>query len=80
MTPLTDDEKRAIVAAFKELERAIREASGDVADRYGIFCRAYRGDSRAYVDAFSQASDRMRWIGQLRRYLMDEIDNSFWAT
>ena len=80
MTPLDDDEKRRIVEAYKTLVAAIRRnvASAATQAAFEAFQWAYRGNSRAYVDAFPAPNQRAKWVGQLRIYLRDEIEPDFW--
>jgi hypothetical protein len=77
MTPLTDDEKRLIVTKFADLKGAI-QTDDEVEAKFTAFQEAYRGDLRAYVDSFNEATDRDGWIGQLEIYLYDEIEAAFW--
>jgi hypothetical protein len=80
MTPLDDDEQRSIVEAYRALVAAIRKdaASAATGTAFEAFQWAYRGDSRAYVDAFPAPDQRTTWVGQLRIYLRDEIAPDFW--
>jgi hypothetical protein len=79
--PLGDDEKREIVVRFRELQDGIAVNAPDLQARYEQFAGAYRGDSRAFVDAFPScrtSADRDRWVTQLTAYLYDEIGLRFW--
>ena len=79
--PLTDEEKRRIVARFRDLRKAT--AIGD-ARMYGIYSelrRSYRGKSQALVDTFATMQtdvDRQVWVLTLADALCEEIEISFW--
>ena len=78
MTPLTDDEHRAIVRAFTALQVAIQDNAADVQAKYERLRDVYRGESPGYVDAFPGVGDRPVWLRQLRMYLAEEIEGQFW--
>lgn len=82
MTPLSDDEKRAVTKRFQSFKRALADNDPDVRAKYSAFQSTYRGDSRAFVDGFDGVSerDKPRWIRQLETYLIDEIEPSFWSS
>ena len=82
MTPLSDDEKRAITKRFQRFKRALADNDPDVGAKYSAFLSTYRGESRAFVDGFAgvRDQDKPRWIRQLATYLMDEIEPSFWSS
>ncbi len=66
---------------FRELQEGIAANAPDVQARYDEFARVYRGDSRAFVDAFAicrTSADRDRWVTQLNAYLYDEIGLRYW--
>lgn len=78
MTPLTDDEKTAIVATFRTLRSSI-DTGTDVGQAFRAFQAAYRGDQRAFVDGFpSDPTKNRQWAGQLEIHLTDEIEARFW--
>jgi hypothetical protein len=80
---LSDDDKRQIVRRFRDLHHGIAAHSRDVQARYHAFTQVYRGDSRAFVDAFAScrtSADRDRWATQLNAYLYDEIGSPFWRS
>jgi hypothetical protein len=82
MTPLTDDDKGAIVWLFTNLQSAIERGATDTPAKYRGFQSAYRGDSRAFVDGFDRlhtAVEQKRWASQLRNYLAEEIEPPFWS-
>ena len=79
MTPLTDEEKRAIVECFQLLKTAIIRQAPDKDARFKDFQQQYRGDLRSYVDKFPIANDKPDWVGQLGMYLHDEIEAQFWG-
>ena len=82
MLPLTDEEKRAIVYRFTDLQSAIEREATDMAAKYRAFQSAYHGDSRAFVESFERlhtAVEQRRWVRQLRIYLDEEIEPTFWS-
>jgi hypothetical protein len=79
MTPLTDEEKKAIVESFQLLKTAIIRQGPDEDARFKDFQQQYRGDLRSYVDKFPTANDKRDWVGQLGMYLHDEIEPQFWG-
>jgi len=77
---LTNEQKRRIIRRFYDLLLAIGTGS-PTGERYEAFRVAYRGDSRAFVDAFDQCHtdrDREQWVNRLAVYLQDEIEPRFW--
>ena len=78
MTPLTDEEKKAIVESFQLLKTAIIRQGPDEDARFKDF-QQYRRDLRSYVDKFPIANDKPDWVGQLGMYLHDEIEAQFWG-
>ena len=77
MTPLTAHEKAAIVARVFELQLVLAMRSTAYRGQYKQFRAVYRGDSRAFVDAFNTCrtdEDRERWLNQLAIYSRDEIE------
>ena len=80
MPPLDADEKRNIVEAYKVLIQAIRKDAMSAATKaaFEAFQWAYRGNSRAFVDAFPESDQRANWVGQLGIYLRSEIELHFW--
>ncbi len=80
MTPLTENEKRGIVEAYKVLVNAIRKdaASATTTAAFEAFQWTYLGKSRAYVDMFPRPNQRANWVKQLDIYLHDEIEPLFW--
>lgn len=81
MTPLSDDEKVAVVRAYEALKGAIEAdpAGVDVAQSHKKFLDVYRGDSIGFVENLPEPERRQQWIGQLFLYLHgDEIEERFW--
>jgi hypothetical protein len=80
MTPLSENEKRGIVEAYKALVNAIGKDTASAATKaaFEAFQWTYRGNSRAYVDMFPEPNHRANWVGQLGIYLHDEIEPAFW--
>ena len=70
MTPLTEDEQRAIAYRYTELQSAIDQGSSDVARKY---------DAK-FLHSFASARDRRHWAWQLEMYLFAEIEPQFWPT
>ena len=81
LTPLTSEEQREIVRTYMALRTAIdgKATDSELEEPFSRFQRAYRansrGNCRATVDAFVKASDKKYWAGQLRLYLIDEIED-----
>jgi hypothetical protein len=68
----TDVAKRQAVVLFLDLRAAIAKRSDDVAERHRAFQRAYRGNSKAFVDGFTDIEThegQTRWAGQMQMYL-----------
>ena len=80
MTPLTEDEQRAIAYRYTELQSAIDQGSSDVARKYDALCDVYRGKSHKFLHSFASARDRRHWARQLEVYLFAEIEPQFWPT
>jgi hypothetical protein len=78
MTPLTPGDKRKVAATFVQLKTAIQTGDPNIAAKYAAFRESYAGDSRAYVDSFEKAQDKLLWVGQLEVYLSEEIEPQFW--
>ena len=76
MTPLTEDEQRAIAYRYTELQSAIHGGSG-TARKYDALCKVYRGRSRKFLHSFVSASDKRHWAWQLEMYLFAEIEPQF---
>ena len=77
---LTLQDQQRISATFVALEQAaLAQATFDAAQlrqQFADFQNAYRGLSRAYVDAFPRINDNanlQRWLAGIRGYLADEI-------
>ena len=79
MTPLSEDEKRDVVTLFLALKHSISQNARNTPANYEAFKKAYRGESRAFVDSFDHASGfKMAWVNQLQNYLYEEIEPLFW--
>ena len=80
MTPLAEDEQRAIAYRYTELQSAINRGSPAVSRKYEALCKVYRGKSREFLNSFASARDKVRWARQLELYLFAEIEPQFWPT
>jgi hypothetical protein len=80
MTPLTEDEQRAIAYRYTELQLAIDQGSSDVARKYEALCNVYRGKSHKFLYSFASARDKRHWAWRLEMYLFAEIEPQFWPT
>ena len=80
MTPLTDDEQRAIASRYTELQSAIDQGHSDVAGKYDALCKVYRGKSHKFLHGFTAAHDKRHWARQLEMHLFAEIEPQFWPT
>ena len=67
MTPLSENEKRGIVEAYKALVNAIGKDTASAATKaaFEAFQWTYRGNSRAYVDMFPEPNHRANWVGRV---------------
>ncbi len=79
MTPLTEQEQRAIASRFTELQSAIDRGSR-VVRKYDALCEVYRGKSRKFLLSFASARDAHHWAWQMEQYLFVEIEPQFWPT
>ena len=77
MTPLTEDEQRAIAYRYTELQSAIDRGRG-VVRKYDALCRVYRGKSSKFLHGFASARDKRHWAWQMEIYLFAEIEPQFW--
>jgi hypothetical protein len=80
VTPLTDDEQRAIAYRYTELLSAINRGDPDVGREYDALRKVYRGKSREFLHSFASARDKRRWAWRLELYLFAEIEPQFWPT
>ncbi len=80
MTPLTEDEQRAIAYRYTQLQSAIDRGSPLVARKYDALCKVYRGRSRKFLHSFASARDQRLWSWQLEMRLFAEIEPQFWPT
>ena len=64
VTPLAEDEQRAIAYRYTELQSAINRGA-PVGRNYDALCKVYRGKSRKFLNSFASARDKVRWARQL---------------
>ena len=81
MAPLDDEEKTAVVVAYRALREAIDRGDGedDLMPLAADFQRAYRGDARPLIDAYGTAPDKIAWARQVYAALAEEIEPAVWA-
>ncbi len=77
MTPLTDEEKRAVVEGYRLLQAA---TDGELNERVAHFTTVYRGDLQTYLSDFQRASDKGKWVAELGTRLQNEIEPEFWVS
>ena len=80
VTPLTEDEQRAIAYRYTELQSAINRGSPAVGRKYNALCKVYKGKSRKFLNSFASARDKGRWARQFELHLFAEIEPQFWPT
>jgi hypothetical protein len=78
--PITHEEKRQIVAAFRKLRDAVHTKAADIENTFVAFQQTYRGGLRKSVDEFHTVTNQSRWVREFEIYLCEEIEPGFWRT